>query len=177
MRCIMAVLTPLQKKIANRMRFGLKLGDRLQKLDTDGSLLGGAFGDSSGNVAVANCAAAVQDLMPTAAITFGAEAAHARTVTVTVKDAAGNALATQSHVRVWVSTASYGLPTAGNSTVGAPSAGTLMRTVEANAEVTGITEAAGGTYVFALTEPDTTNLYVMAEVGGRVYASLVMAFD
>ncbi len=136
-----------------------------------------AFGDSTGAIAVANLAAAVQDLIPTATIVGAAEAGHVRAITVTVKDAAGNALAFRSHVRIWISTTEYGAPVAGNSTIGAASTGTTLRVVEAEAEITAVTDAAAGTVVFDLTEPDTTNLYVMCEVGGRVYSSGALAFD
>lgn len=135
-----------------------------------------AYGDSSGKTAVANLAAAVQDMLPTVTIAAGAESTDTRTITVTVKDAAGNALAAHSFIKVWVSTTSYGAPSASGNTVGNVSAGTTIQEITANALYDAKTENTGGTYVFDLTVSGNADRYVMVAVGGRVYASSVIAF-
>jgi len=128
--------------------------------------------------AAAGLAAAVQDLMPTLTITASAEAAHARTITIQAKDAAGNNLSERCAVNFWVSTTAYGAPTAtGSDTFAGPSAGGILRTLTAKADYFVQTDATGK-YVFVLTHNDAgSSRYVMAEIDGKIYASGELAFD
>ena len=128
--------------------------------------------------AVAGLQAAAQDLIPTLTVTASAEAAHARTITIQAKDAAGNSLAERCAVNFWVSTTAYGAPTAtGTDTFGAPSAGGILRTLTAKADYFVQTDATGK-YVFVLTHNDAgSSRYIMAEVDGKIYASGEFAFN
>jgi len=138
-----------------------------------------AYGDSSGKIAVANMAAAVQDLMPTMSITAGAEAAHARLITFQVKDAASNNLSEYCIIRFFINaTASYTAPSAtGTDTFGAPSAGAIMVTNTAKADYTVVTDATGK-YVFELTHNDAgTSRFVTAQLGAKAVVSGEITFD
>jgi len=129
--------------------------------------------DSS--VTAAKLAAALQAMLSTASIAFTAPAAHKSTVTITIKDAAGVALAATSGIKVWVGSASMGAPVATNNTLDNVAAGTLLETTTAGCAFRAITEAVGGTYVFDLSNTGAVNRYVMVAVGGRVYASAIIA--
>lgn len=147
--------------------------------DTAGAGKYTAFGDSSGNTAVANLAAAVQDLMPSLTITAGEEAAHARTITIQMTDAAGNSLAERHVVRFAVNAAAeYGAPSAtASDTFGAPSAGAIFETITAKAFYEVVTDATGK-YVFALTHNDAgTSRYITAWAGTKAISSGEITFD
>jgi hypothetical protein len=129
--------------------------------------------------AFAGMADAVQDAIPSVAVTASVEVAHARDITVQLKDAAGNNLAEQRLVRVMVNpTAALGAPAAtGTDTFGAPSAGAIYQTVTAKADYWALTDNTGK-YVFSLTHNDAgTSRWVAVAVGSKVVSSAELAFD
>ena len=130
-------------------------------------------------IAVADCAAAVQDLMPNVTITAGAEAAHARLITFQAKDAAGNNLSERCIIHYWVNaTAAYGTPAAtGTDTFGAPGVGLILTTLTAKQDYIVQTDASG-VCSFTLTHNDAgTNRWITAELNGKLMTSEAIAFD
>ena len=130
-------------------------------------------------VTVAKLADAVQDDLPTATVTAGAEVAHARTITVQFKDAAGNDLAEQRMVRMTVNPTSALAPPAatGTDTFGAPSAGTIQQTVVDKADYWVMTDGTGK-YVFELTHNDAgSSRWIAACVGSKAVSSAEITFD
>jgi len=81
------------------------------------TLVGGSTADALHTHAAAGLSAALRGAIPSIAITAGAEAGDARTITFQVQDAAGAALAQRLLVRVWVSAADYGAPDATGNAV------------------------------------------------------------
>jgi predicted RecA/RadA family phage recombinase len=127
----------------------------------------------------AKLADAVQDRILTGTVTAAAEAVHARVVTVQLKDSEGNNLAEQRLVRLCVNaTASLGTPTAtATDTFGAPSAGTIFKTVTAKAEYEVVTDATGK-YVFEITHNDAgTSRYIDVFADSKPISSAAIAFD
>jgi hypothetical protein len=139
----------------------------------------GALTIAAKAVSVAKCADAIQDRVLTGTVTAAAEAAHARTITVQLKDAAGNNLAEQRLIRLCVNpTAALAAPAAtATDTFGAPSAGTIHVTRTAKADYEVMTDAAGK-YVFALTHNDAgSNRYIDAYADSKPISSAAIAFD
>lgn len=120
--------------------------------------------------------AALQDGIPTATITAGTETANKRVISVQVKDAAGNNLAQKRLVRIWFASSDFGASSATSNTIGSVTAGTLQRTIEANAEIMVITDATGLASV-ELTVAGTTTRYAMAALGERIDSSGAIAYD
>lgn len=121
----------------------------------------------------------MQDRILTGTVTAAAEAAHARAITVQLKDAAGNNLAEQRLIRLCVNpTASLSAPAAtGTDTFGAPSAGTIHRTITAKADYEVMTDATGK-YVFELTHNDAgTSRFIDVFADSKPISSAELAFN
>lgn len=120
-------------------------------------------------VSISKLANAVTALMPSLAITAGAETSDARAITVQVRDAAGANLAQRSKVRLWLATSDYGAPDATGNTV-ALSVGTQLRQLTANADYELIANASGQIAI-SVTISGAATRYLLAEIDGRVYSS------
>ena len=133
----------------------------------DGSI--GSAEILDGAVAAGDLATAVQDQIAYITVT-GADLASAGTGTVTIqlKDSAGNDLAAAALVRTWIGTADdYGPDALTDYSV---STGTSKEEVTANAEYLAITDGSG-TIVMAVDNGGAGTVYAWAEVGGRIVAS------
>ncbi len=120
--------------------------------------------------AVAGLQAAVQDLIPTITITSVDEEDGTATVTIQVKDAAGNNLAERFLVRTWLGGAEYGAPMA--QTDFSVDIGTEIREIYATADYEVMSDATGRVVMRVEANPDGT-YYVMAEVDGRICSGSV----
>jgi len=120
--------------------------------------------------AVAGLQAAVQDLMPTITLTGADDADGTGTMSIQIKDAAGNALAQRFRVRCWLGTADVGAPVA--DTDFSVTTGTELGEIVANADYEAISDATGLVVMNINVAVDGT-YYVMAEVDGRIYSGSV----
>jgi len=121
-------------------------------------------------IAAADLASALQDAVPYAAITGVDNTDGTGSVTIQVRDAAGNALAGRFLLRVWVSTAAYGAPAA--ITGFAVTTGTQAQEVVANADRWVITDANG---VVVMSLSDAATHHVMAHGAGGVLGYISQA--
>ena len=138
----------------------------------DGSTLAGGAGTALSakdkGITIAKLADAVQDLIATIALTGTDDKDNTGTMSIQVRDAAGNNLAQRSRVRTWISTSDYGAPVA--RTDFSVTTGTELQEVEANADYEVITDATGKV-VMNIDEGGAGTVYVMAEVNGRIYSA------
>jgi hypothetical protein len=133
-----------------------------------------AIADST--VSAAKLSAALQDLVPHCSIQVGQEVSDHIDVTVQLEDAAGNNLAHQSVLRLWL-----GDTTKGGECSSAPSGGmavqtgTLLSTVTAAKHVLVISDG-NGTVVLRVTDSGTPTYHLMVEFDGKIYASSAITF-
>lgn len=142
---------------------------------TDGVLSAPA----AATVTAASLANAVADQLANLSITAGAEAAHARTITIQALDAQGNALAARVLLDLMVNPTNQDTtPTAtGTDVFAAPTAGIIVETVVALAHYRVQTDA-NGQYVFEITHNDAgTSRFIQAACQGLVATSGEIAFD
>lgn len=111
---------------------------------------------------------------PTFAI--GAETAHARVVTITLKDLAGTTLAAASKATVWISDTAGAAPS-GTAPDGATSCttGTVLK-VHTTKVLHEVLSNTSGVIAITLTESTAKNYYVNIAYGGVVASSAVVAF-
>lgn len=124
--------------------------------------------DSS--VTVAKLAAALQDLIPTIVLTGTDDADGTGTMAIQVKDVAGNNLAKEIFMRVWIADADKSEPDP--QTVFSVLTGEQMREVEADADYEVITNSSGYANMNIDTATNKT-VYVMATIDGIVYSGSV----
>ena len=111
----------------------------------------------------------------TPTVTTGAEAAHARLVTITLKDLAGVALAAIGKATVWISDAAGGAPS-GVAPSGATviNSGTILKAHTANV-LYDLLCTALGVITLTVTEATAKTFYVNVAVGDQV-VSLALVF-
>jgi len=117
--------------------------------------------------AIAGLQDAVQDLMPTIALTGTNNTDGTGTMAIQVKDAAGNNLAGRFRLRCWLSTSDFGAPVA--DTDFSVATGVELREITANADYEVISGATGLVEMNIDAAADGT-CYVMAELDGRIYS-------
>lgn len=111
---------------------------------------------------------------PTFAI--GAETAHARVVTITLKDLAGTTLAAASRATIWVSDTAGAAPSASAPDGGsAITTGVLLKEHTADTLIEAVSNSSG-VIGLTLTESTAKNFYVNVAYGGVVASSAVVAF-
>lgn len=132
-------------------------------------LVGGSTADALHTHGAAGLSAALQAAIRSISLTATAEAANARTITIQVRDAVGNALAQHMLIRVWVSDMEYAWPDATGHAV-AVTSGHLYQEELANAAFILATEA-DGSIAMTLTVVGAATRFVMAEIDGRIYSS------
>jgi hypothetical protein len=128
----------------------------------------GALTIAAKAVSVAKLADDVQDLLPTLTLTGSDDADGTGTVSIQVKDAAGNALAGTFLIRTWIGTADdYGADALSDYSV---STGTAKEEVVANAEYLVVTDATG-LAVMNIDNAGPGTVYAWAAINGKVLAS------
>jgi hypothetical protein len=132
-------------------------------------LVGGSSADALHTHAAAGLGSALQDAIPSIAMTVTAESGNARTITFQAKDAAGNALAQRLLIRVWVGEDDYIWPEGTGNAV-AVAGGYVYEEELANAAYKIITEADGSAAITVTISGEATR-YVLAEIDGRIYSS------
>lgn len=126
-----------------------------------------------GQVAAADLAAAVADMIPNIGLTVGAEASDAIEVTLQVKDAGGSSLSANYLIRVWLGDASMGglTATAPNTDL-TVTTGTELEEITSKKQINLITDANGTAVVKVDNAAGATDTwYLMAELDGKVFAS------
>ena len=119
-------------------------------------------------VSAAKLSATLQDLMPNCSIQVGQEVSDHIDVTVQLKDAAGNNLAQESVLRLWLGdTANGGECSSAPSGGMALQTGTLLATVTTNKHVLAISDG-NGTVVLRLTDTGTPTYHLLVESDGKI---------
>ena len=108
----------------------------------------------------------LQDLIPSLTLTGHDNGDGSGTCTIQAKDAAGNSLAQYVCALVWVSTAEQGPPVAQTSFTPSNELYALTENAIVCAE-----SNANGTIVIDIDHGGAGDVYVMAEIDGRVYSS------
>ena len=125
---------------------------------------------ADGIVTSAKLGAAMQDCIPALMVTASDLTGNAGSASVQARDAAGDDLAKQFLVRVWIADAALSEPDA--QTDFSVYVGEEMRELEANADYEVISNASGlVTMNIAVSAPKT--VHVMAEIDGRIYTKSV----
>ena len=125
---------------------------------------------AAGIVTSAKLGAAMQDCIPALMVTASDLTGNAGSASVQARDAAGDDLAKQFLVRVWIADAALSEPDA--QTDFSVYVGEEMRELEANADYEVISNASGlVTMNIAVSAPKT--VHVMAEIAGRIYTTSV----
>ncbi len=129
------------------------------------TLTDGSNGDGLHTHGIAGLDSAVQDLVPQLSISAGAEdGGSKRTISVQVKDLAGNNLAGRKLIRIWITAAAdYGAPNAAGNTV-AVETGTEIQEVLADAHILLETDATGLAEI-GLTVAGAATRYIMGDIG------------
>jgi hypothetical protein len=132
-------------------------------------LVGGSSADALHTHAAAGLSSALREAIPRLAITATAESNEARTITLQVQDAAGNALAGRAMLRVWMSNVEYAQPDdpANGFTI---DSGTVYQEEQAGLAYKLITTADGSASITVLLYGAGWR-YLMAEFDGRIYSS------
>ncbi len=125
---------------------------------------------AAGVVAESMLTTALADKVPYLAVSAADQTDGTADITIQLKDAAGNNLATKALVHCWLADTDGGAPAAPETTLD-PSTGTVITTHTANADLDVISDA-NGTIVLVNTDENGTT-YLMAEIMGVVYSAEV----
>ena len=136
---------------------------------TNKTMAGGS--NTFSNIAMSSLASAVQDVMPYAAVSAVDGGDGTATVTVQLKDGAGNDLADVGIVHVWTDDTEYGAPTA--ITGLSATTGTVITTHTANADLEVATDTSG-TIVLAANNGGAGTIYIMVAIRGLIYSAEVV---
>jgi hypothetical protein len=124
------------------------------------------FGDA--RLAAEGLAPALRDAIPGLTITGADDGDGTGSASIQAKDAAGDDLAERLKIHVWIADAEFSEPDA--QTDFSVSAGEQLYETEADADYTVISDS-NGTVNMNIDAGGAKTVYVMAEVGGRVYSS------
>jgi hypothetical protein len=150
---------------------GLSLSGGALAVNADGTTLetsADALRIKDGGVTAAKLASPLASLVPMLSLSVGPEdspAADDRIITVQAQDARGVNLAERFLMRIWIGTTQYGAPSGSGQTL-AVTTGTVV----INGGVRVITDSAGVAAV-KINVAAVATRYIMADVGGRIYAT------
>jgi len=130
------------------------------------TLVGAGNADTLHVHAAAGLASALQDAMPSLALSGTNDADGTGSMDIQVKDAAGNNLEQFFRIRVWIADAEHSEPDAQSDF--SVTYGEMLRVIEADADYEVITNSGGSATMNIDTATDKT-VYVMAEIDGRIY--------
>ncbi len=134
------------------------------------TLTDGSNGDALHIHAVAGLDSGLQGMIPQLTLTGTNDADGTGSMSIQVKDAAGNNLAQQFVLRLWIADSLNAEPD--SQTDFSVATGTQLREIQADADYEVITTSAGLAEMNIDTATDKT-VYVMAEIDGRIYSNSV----
>lgn len=114
-----------------------------------------------------------------ASLSYGSETSHARVVTITLKDSAGNAVDAANVVRVYLSDASTGIGITGTACTSEATVATngALLLVDATDSMWTVVSSTAGVITMTLTQTAAVNYYpVVVLPVGRIVVGSVLAF-